>query len=213
MSDGMFSITRSLPLLVTLAAVTLAHANNFVENPGFEAGQKGWLVPTTQEYANHPWDIAEEDPHSGGACASLTSEEPGRYAIGAEQTHKVLQGERYRIEAWVKFSKDARLEGDFPVAYIRATLTEASRLDISDPLGHIHVGLLGGVARSPSVGKLGVPELPSGWRKIEAVIEIPPDAAFLQLNLFVHGVVGTVFWDDVSFESVDAGTPLSKILE
>ncbi len=214
-SPDMFTLSRSLALLVTIFSVTLVHAENLLPNPGFEADQEGWglFLPADDNGAPVEFSVTQQEPRTGSASGILKTEEPRRYAITAKKSFTVSPGEKYRIQAWVKFSKDARLEGEHPAAYIRATLAEASRLDIPDPLGHIHIGLTGDVVRNPLVGKLGVPQLPSGWRKIEAVVEIPPDTAFLGVSLFVHGVVGTIFWDDVSFELVDPKTPLSKVLE
>jgi hypothetical protein len=133
--------------------------------------------------------------------------------VGSTVYVKTSPEERYRVRGWIKFSKDAQLAGDFPVAYIRETLFERMGVPPPNPLGNIHIGLTGDVARQPSIKKLGVPQLPPGWQKIEAVIEIPPDCFLMCLALTVHGVVGTVCWDDVSVELVPAETPLSKVLD
>ena len=207
----MLSLIRSLALLAAISVAPLLHAENLVPNPGFEDGQDGWVlfVPPINEGAKVQWVVVNDDPHSGAACLSMKSDEPIRWAVSSKKAFKVSPGEKYRVQAWVKYSKDAKIEPGAPGANIRVTLV---KLSPSDPLGHIHVGLAG-VVRSSSVRKLNVPQLPSGWQKIEAVIEIPADNDLVDLSLFSQGVAGTMFWDDVSFELVDPNTPLSKVLE
>ena len=211
----MFHHIRPLVFVAAISAVPFVHAENLLPNPGFESGQEGWglFIPADDTGAPVEFSVTKDDPHSGAASGVLKIEEPRRYGITCQKSFPVSPGEKYRLQAWVKFSKDARLEKNFPAAYIRATVSDAARLELPDGLGHIHIGLAGEVARSPSVAKLAVPGLPSGWRKIDAVIEIPPDTAYLGFTLFDHGVVGTVFWDDVLFELVDPNTPLSKVLD
>ena len=206
----MLSLIRSLALLATVSVASFVHADNVLPNPGFESGQDGWVswVPPAHEGAKVQWIVANEDPHSGAACAMMKSEEPVRWALSSKQINQVLPGEKYRIQAWVKFSKDTKIEQGAPGAYVRLTLGQS----VTDPLGHIHVGLAG-VARSPSMGKLIVPQLPSGWQKIDAVIEIPANTSTVTISLLSHGVTGAISWDDVSFELVDSKTPLSKVLE
>ena len=208
----MFSLIRSLALFATFFAAPILHAENLVQNPGFESGQDGWVsfVPPAHEGAKVQWIVANnEDPHSGTACAMMKSEEPVRWALSSKRSYQVLPGEKYRIQGWFKFSKDTKIEQGAPGAYVRLTLGQS----ITDPLGNnIYIGLAG-VARNPSVGKLFVPQLPAGWQKIEAVIEIPANTSSVDFALFSHGVTGAISWDDVSFELVDSKTPPSKVLE
>ncbi|MFZ4776063.1 MAG: hypothetical protein ACOYM3_11895 [Terrimicrobiaceae bacterium] len=212
----MFHHVRSLALLASISIAPILRAENHVQNPGFEDGIEGWrlFLPPPHEGANVQWTAVNDDPHSGAACLSMTIDEPIRCAIPTKRSFKVLPGEKYRVQAWVKFAKDARIEPGNPGAYIRATLFEDRGQSTTDPLGNIHIGLNGDVARSPSTGQLNVQQLPAGWQKIEAVIEIPAnDTESLDVALFSQGVTGTVFWDDVAFELVDPKTPLTKVLE
>jgi len=193
----------------------LLRAENLIANPGFEFGEEKWALFIPPEHVGVPVEltIVSDESQSGAASVSVHAGEPIRFAIGAKKSLSVARGERYRIRAWIKFSKDAEITGEGPVAYVRAKLAESSNLDIADALGHIHIGLTGDVARNPSVQKLAVPELPTGWRKIEAVIEIPDTAVLMGINLFLDGVTGTVFWDDISVELVSPRTPLSRMIE
>jgi len=209
----MLSLIRSLALFATLSAAPFAFADNILPNPGFESGQEGWatFVPPAHEGAKVLWIVANEDPHSGAACAMMKSDEPVRWALNSKRGVKVLPGEKYRVQAWVKYAKDVKIEQGHPGAYIRVTLIEVTGQSTADPLGHIHIGLAG-VARNASVGKLFMPQLPSGWQKIDAVIEIPANTGTVGIALFSQGVTGAISWDDVSFELVDAKTPLSQVL-
>jgi len=207
--------TRVAVVLAALSLGPLLYADNLIKNPGFETELENWklVVPPEHEGAQVDLAVTKEDPHSGMASASLKVEEPVRCSVGSTVYVKTSPDERYRVRGWIKFSKDAQLAGDFPVAYIRETLFERMGAPPPGPLGNIHIGLTGDVARQPSIPKLGIPQLPSGWQKIEAVIEIPPDCFLMCLALTVHGVVGTVYWDDVSVELVPVETPLSKVLD
>jgi len=210
----MFSLIRSLALFATVSVAPFVYADNPLPNPGFELGQDGWasFVPPAHAGAKVQWIIANEDPHSGAACAVMKSDEPVRWALSSKRSVQVLPGEKYRIQGWVEFAKDVKIEQGNPGAYIRVTLLEALGKSATDPLGNIHVGLAG-VARNPSVSKLFVPQLPSGWQKIDAVVEIPANISSVAIALFSHGITGAISWDDVSFELVDPKTPLSKVLE
>ena len=211
----MFPTLKILMVASAVSSTPMLRADTLIANPGFESGEEEWVLFIPPEHVGAPveWTIANDESQSGAASASVKSGEPVRFALSSKKVISVAPGEKYRIRAWLKFSKDAEISGDGPVAYIRATLSEASKLDIADALGHFHIGLTGDVARNPAVQKLAVLQVPKGWRKIEAVIEIPDGAALMGLNLFTHGVTGTVYWDDVSVELVPPQTQLSRVIE
>lgn len=189
-----------------LAAVSA----NLVENPGFEDGDTAWSlgIPSEAEGLVDGFKISKDNPHSGQACASLSSSEPTRYILIAKTPINVSPGDKIKMTAWVRFGYTAVLKTGFPGVYFRAGLMTALKQDISDPLRHLHVGLGGKTARSTSVmEKLAIDALPSGWTKIEGVVEIPEETAYAYPTLVVHGVSGTVFWDDVSIEIVSSKTP------
>ena len=206
---------RLLIAAYSIMSIPLLCADNLIANAGFESGEEEWVlfIPPEHEGAPVEWKIGTDESQSGAASASVQAGEPVRFALSSKKVFSVTPGEKYRIRAWIKFSNDAEILGNLPVAYIRATLSEASKLDITDALGHFHIGLTGDVARNPAVQKLAVPQVPKGWRKIEAVIEIPDDVALMGLNLFTHGVTGTAYWDDVSVELVPPETRLSRVIE
>ena len=193
----------------------LSQGENFLQNSGFESGKDNWIefIPPEHGGASLSWDVSNKEPHSGTASLAMNSTEPARWCVANKKGFPVEAGQKYRVRAWVRFDQDATLETQAPAAYIRCTVSEAAGLDLADPLGHLHVGLNGKVARNPSVAKLNVPALPTGWRKIEAVVTIPPDATVMGLGLFVQGVTGIIFWDDISLEPASADTAASETVE
>ena len=206
----------SFAAALVFASITILRAENLVQNPGFETGEEGWVlgIPPEHEGSAATWAIDSADPHSGASVAVMKTDEPIRWSIATKKAWPVNPGEKYRVMAWVKLGEDAKMTNHDARAYIRLTLLDSSsKLAISDPQGHLHIGLSGDVARNQSVFKLRVPELSVGWQKIEGVVEIPPETVFAGLNLFVHGVTGTIHWDDASLELVSDTTPLSKVVD
>jgi Carbohydrate binding domain len=188
-----------------------AQAENAVQNPGFESDKEGWklFVAPGSEGSEAVFDVATDNPHAGSSAAKLSAVSAIRYGIYPMDMVSVEPGEHYRVTAWVRFGDDAELKSEAPAAYLRATLFESPKVDISDPRGHMHIGLSGAMARNDEVDKLKVTELPKGWTKIEGVIEIPPSVTLMGLTLFDQGVSGSIYWDDVAIEKVDASTPLA----
>jgi hypothetical protein len=60
---------------------------------------------------------------------------------------------------------------------------------------------------------LNTTNLPTSWKKMEGILEIPPGADLVAINLMVHGVSGTIHWDDIVFEAVPAETPFTPALD
>lgn len=207
------------PLLRFLLSVVLAcgwvHAENLVENPGFEGGKEKWgpFIPNESQGVQLTWDVSPADPHEGTAALVMESAEAVRWVLTPKQRFAVNAGEKYRVTAWVKFDKGAQTSGNVPAVYVRLVLSDANQQDIPDPMLHLHLGLSGDVVRSTALSRINVPDLPDGWQKMEGVVEIPPDVALVALNLVVHGVVGSVYWDDISFELVPPETPVSPVIE
>jgi hypothetical protein len=211
-------MSNSPLLLIGLALVLgtpAALADNAIENPGFEAGKEKWgpFIPSESQGIQLKWDVSATEPHGGTMAAEMASGEAARWVLTPSERIPVNPGEKYRVTAWVRFGEGAQLVGNAPAAYVRLVLSDAAKQDIPDPMLHLHLGLAGDVVRSTAIARINVPDLPTGWQKIEGVIEVPPDVALIGLNLVVHGVVGTTYWDDVSFELVPAETPLSPVLE
>jgi hypothetical protein len=214
----MGSASRSLYFFAAaaLAYVQPLHADNLLNNPGFESGKSEWqaCLPTDNKQAMVEWNVARSNPRNGGACAVLKSGEPVRWGISYRKSLIVTPGERYQIAGWVRFTNDDRNIGKEPLAYIRLLLRQPPGVALAaNNQGHLHVGLTGDVARSRSVNNLRTEKLPEEWTQVKAVIEIPPGIGLVGIQPITDDFVGTAYWDDFSFEPVPPGTPLSRILE
>jgi hypothetical protein len=211
----MFPILFTLVIWAGCLGAEDSLAENLVVNGGFEAGKSGWgqFIPEESKSASVSWNISETDPHGGTVAAVMTNPKEARWALNPAARIPVKPGEKYRVTAWIRFGKDAKLEGTFPAAYVRLVFTDAGQKDISDRRLHIHLGLSGNFAWSTALAMLNVASLPTNWKKMEGVLEIPPGADLVGINLMVHGVSGTIYWDDIAFEPVPAVTPLSPALD
>lgn len=196
-------------------------AKNRIANPGFESSSADWklfLAPRTDSGPSQQpvFEVVNDTKHTGNASARLTSDVGERYALKATgPAVDVAPGQRYRVSAWVHFDENAHLaqEGR-PGAYIRLTLSQVSGKDIDDPLLHMHICLNGKAARSPAINKgvCNIYTLPKGWQKLEGVVEIPAGTKTITPELYVHGVVGAVNWDDVEMVEVSKSAPLSQMI-
>ncbi len=207
-----------------MAAALLAHpafaAKSLLKGEGFETGEQEWKIFLPLEHNGSAGAVKFEivkdakEAHDGKAFAELTSTEPIRWGINPGMKD-VKEGKRYRISAWVKFSKDARMTKPGAASvFIRATLHNAAGQDlVEDSIVHFHIGLNGKVTGVKNTSQLAVPQLPTRWEQIEAVVEIPQGAAKVNLVLFINGIIGTVYWDDVVFEEVPNSTPVTRILD
>jgi len=192
------------------------HSENLVLNGGFEAGKSGWgqFIPAESKSVPVSWDISETEPHGGSVAAVMTNPKEARWAMSQSGPRiPVKAGEKYRLAAWIRFGKDAKLEGTFPAAYIRLVFTDVGQKDVSDPRLHLHLGLSGEFAWSTALSMLNTTNLPTSWKKMEGILEIPPGADLVAINLMVHGVSGTIHWDDIVFEAVPAETPFTPALD
>lgn len=204
-----------LALVLAASPVLTIKAANLVENADFEAGEEGWslMVPPESDGLVDPLNYSTDIHHEGSTSAATTSNGPARYALCPKKAIEVKPGQRYRLTAWVYFADDALLERAAPGAYIRGTVLNESKSDVKTPPEHLHIGLKGDVVNSGAfINELNITELPKGWQKIEGVIEIPEGVSFLAPHLFVHGAVGTVYWDDVKVEKVPSTIPLSRVI-
>lgn len=208
----------------TLAAGLLAGlmssalADNLIPNPGFESGMDGWEVFLGPEFrstgAVYEGKVQEGVFHEGSAAVALNTDVPIRYGISstAKNPIPVDGGARYKVTGWVKFSDDAVLQPNRGSVYLRLALLDAPGHATEDPLGNIHIGLDGKVARTPDVAKLVCHEIPRDWQKIEAVVDIPEGQNYVVMGLFADRISGTAYWDDISLERVEKDTPLSPVL-
>lgn len=190
-------------------------AENQIDNPGFESGGDGWTLFLPKD-ENQTLSIVQEEPHSGANCARTFSPTVSRYALKVDGFKvAVTPGQRLKVSAWVRFGDDAVLAEPQPAAYIRLQLRNKDGHEIADPLLHFHICLDGTAARSPVMWgwKKNIKTLPQGWQHLEGVVEIPDGVTTLVPEFFVHGVSGSVFWDDLSLSEVDATEPLSEMVE
>lgn len=215
----MFSPSQLVAAFSLLLLTPAAFANDSLKNPSFESGDVGWSLFLPAEFVGTEavkWEVIQqsEESHEGQSAAVLTGTDPIRWGISAT-TIRVSEGEKYRISAWVRFDQDAQILDKGKVhAYLRATMLDSSGQDVDGNFfGHFHIGLSGDVAGNVKVDLLRVSELPTEWRQIEGLIQIPPGVSKLNLTIFINGVIGKVYWDDVSIEKVPDETPLSRILE
>ena len=201
--------------LTIFAVSMIARADNLAPNLGFEDGNAGWVlfVPPAYQGVRPEWMPTSAESHSGTASAELKSSGQERWGIGFAKRVPVKPGGKYRVSAWVKFAQGAQLSPPAPAAYLRVALYTADNQDAGGRLGHIHVGLGGVAVRSSALARLAVGELPTGWSKLEQIIEIPPDTELISCNVFVQGVAGSVFVDDFAFESVSDDTPAANVGE
>ena len=163
----------SFAAALMLSNITILSAQNLVLNSGFESGKEDWnlFIPPESKGFNSTWTIESAEPHSGASVAVMKTDEPIRWSIANRRPFSVNPGEKYRVTAWVKFGKDAKMDNLDGFPHVRLTLfDDVAKLSISDPQGHIYIGLSGDVARNQSVRKLAVPKLPVGWQKINGVV-------------------------------------------
>ena len=210
-----------------LASASALHAGdpahgekNRIANPGFESGKSEWKLFSASKVETGPseqptFEVAEDNVHGGKASARMTSANGDRCGLKSDgPALGVSSGQRYRVSAWVRFADDARLVQNLPGAYIRLTLSQANGKDIDDPQLHIHICLNGKIARSLIVykGRCNIYQIPTGWQKLEGVVQIPVGTSNVTPELYLHGVSGSVNWDDVEMVEVAASTPLSKMI-
>ncbi len=198
-------------LLAMLSALPVGgRAQNLVANAGFENRLEDWIafVPA-ESAANAPSATAEEtNPHSGSFAVRLEARTSSRFALSSRTGLSVREGERYRVSAWYRASPGAKAAPGTPGLLLRANLSgDVPGVDI--PAGHRYIGPSGAVSTAP--GRDLAAPLAQDWALIEAVIQIPPGAKKMNLNLFAWSLAGTVWIDDVSVEPVPESTPATPL--
>ncbi|MDF3059302.1 MAG: Heparinase family protein [Rariglobus sp.] len=204
--------------LLAVAVVAAPNANR-IANPGFELGDASWtsFIPGESQEKDCSFSISKTDPHTGKACAELKSADHARFSIGPRRIDgdPVLSGERCRLTFWVRADAktDTRSAPGFLVRMILWN-DEGKQLPGDEAL---YVGLNGQVtlqsmAQRPDFSVYSDP-LPVKWTKVEAVFDVPENLGSCKLGrpeFFAHYTRGSVFIDDVSFESVGKEVPLSN---
>jgi len=196
-------LLRVLLLLVALGCrVAFAgSAGELVTNPGFESGMNDWslFVPDESVEKNCHFTISNDHPHSGSACAEMSSGDFARFAIG----HKpiaVTAGVHYQVSAWFRSGPQTEFPPRTPGFVIRLMLNGGHHLQINAE----------GVVTAGNPAVLKNP-MPTEWTQINVVIEIPPGVTtILGPELFSYAK-GALYLDDISIQKVDptvAVTPL-----
>jgi len=202
---------RLFLVLFFVAGLSL-RAQNLALNPSFEEGLDGWtpFIPGESQDKNCNFSFSTDSSHSGVACAQMHSDGFARFGISPKVKYATppQPGDHYRISVWIRADATAVVEPRNPGVLLRLGLG----LHKADSLGgHLYIGLNGEVTRRDAPPVLAQVTLPTAWTKIEAVVELPPDADSMGPILFVQGFKGNLFVDDFSVEKVDASTPTTPI--
>lgn len=172
-----------------------ALAPESLPDPSFEGGGSDVFLLSQRrtikmgEAVEEAWDlprgvtITDETAHTGRKCAKIVNT-TGSYLL---LTHPVRieefpAGCKVRLSAWVKGDKITRGDPSWKTGIVGLSYQQAD-----------------GKWIHPSVEAL---EGTFDWRKVEGVIEIPPDATGLMLRLGLNGATGTMWIDDVRMDRV-----------
>jgi len=194
-------------LAIGLAAGT-ALAESIVANGGFEQGDEGWqfVIPADAEGKGCKWEVVNDNPHSGAKCAMMESEEPARYALCTKGL-RAEPGERYRLRVWVRAAAAATAAEKTPGVCARVTYSGAADANMG-PL-HAHIGLNNKVFLVDKIGTVASGKLPTEWKQLEAVVEVPAEARGFVFALFSLRAKGKIYWDDLDVEKMEKDTPLT----
>jgi hypothetical protein len=191
-----------LSLLVWLATSAPVHGETnpeLVPNGGFEDGVTGWSAFTPEEsHDKHcEFTVVQDQPHSGNSCAKLTSADFARFAVATKPV-PVIAGSHYRISVWYRAGSQAEFSRRSPGFSIRLTLSGV-RLQIGAE------GVI--VPGNPPAMKN---PMPTEWKQLSAVIEVPPGGTSLMAELFSYAK-GPVFFDDLSIQHVEPSEPVTPL--
>jgi hypothetical protein len=202
-----FPLPRAVLALAALAVASALHA--LIPDPGFESGGDEWIhfCPPDSKAAGASLSISAASPRAGKNALRLDAPVLARHGATPREPIAVAPGERYRFSVWLRADESALPANDSAGGLVRLTLLNAGRGDA--PGGHYFVGLDNWIGRDlqpPARARL-----PRDWVKTEVVLEIPAGTAYVVPTLFAWRVRGVVYFDDVVFEKVPAGTPLTTI--
>ena len=198
-------ICRNLPIAVLagLSLAAAASAQNQILNGGFEDLENDWRAFIPPENIDHHlrFTVVEQGAHSGLRVARLESPDTiSRFGVSNLSLIEVAEGERYRLSAWYRAEPGAILADWAPGLVLRATFFGPDKKPAAQ---NMHVGPGGAVSASPG-REIREPSLSEAWTRVSAVITIPKGVTRMHLNLFLWGMQGTLFVDDVMVESVPA---------
>ena len=200
-------IALALPLLFAARLSAAGGPEALTTNTGFEDHLTGWktAVSNDSKDKNCSAAISSDHPHQGFYCMRLETGDYGRVSVSAN-LQPVQPKDRYRVTAWMRAETGVPVREGEPGFLIRVTLFQNGK---DAPSGHILIDAESRVYRGNSPRGAGRNDLPSAWKKIEAVIEIPEDATHASLNAFNWNAKGAVFVDDIMAVKVPPQTPLT----
>jgi len=201
-----------LSTVLSLCAVLRLPAQNLVQNPGFELGPDRWSLfnPPGYENSGAKVEIVNDATRRDSRVARLSCTSVARFSFSSQTRIPVTPGMRFRVKAVYRAEPGAQLDHDSPGLVLRTSFEPQSKAGASIP--PLHIGPLGSV--STVVGKpMAIPSLPLEWTEINAVIEVPPLASIMTLNILVWRMRGTLLVDDVSIELIsDESTLAAAVL-
>lgn len=211
---------RALTLYCTLIFSLLCgalNAQNLLSNGEFEENVKGWTlrIPPETQREDCNFELSEEKPPRAGFSGKLSSVAYARYgAVTSPQNVNLVEGQRYRVSAWVRAGEDFVPKAGTPGFLIRITLFSSLNGNEDASGGHYYLGLGNRLTRGYGTAPLISDEaIPKTWTQIEAVFEIPAETAKMDVSLFVWEGVGSIYVGDAVLELVDDATPLTPILK
>lgn len=189
---------------------------NILENGDFEADLTRWALFAPSVEGLGELHITTDAPHEGAQAGALTSSEAIRYAmVNYAKIGTFVPGGRYRVTAWVRASQDFEPMPGTPGFMLRVSIfpsSPGSIAEFTNPAeGAFYLGSGNKAIRGGDVSSFNDQEIPRVWTKLEGVLEISPEAAALNVSIFVWKGTGSFFVDDVALEEVDASTPLSAV--
>ena len=204
--------------LTALLAFACPAIANLIPNGNFEDGKENWnlWIPPESEDADCEFYVTDESPHSGKACAELSSLAKARYTIAAKRYEdgEVVPGKRYRLTYWIRMAENLDAKGP-PYFLVRFMLLGENSEPIAGARALI-IGLDGKYTIQALQGKLRLNELsaerPTTWTKVESVFEVPINSGATRLDrpgFFAMFIQGSIFLDDISLEEVDDSVTLS----
>lgn len=203
-------------MVITMSAIglsgLLADAENLLQNGDFEQGTQSWslFAPDESQLSDCGFTVTQDAPHGDDNEAKLSSSQSVRYGIvNYVKDHDFEPGQRFRVSAWVKAGEDFVSESGTPGYILRVTMYSTDDGWENATNGSIYLGTDDRLVRVKDVSSFANQDIPQKWTKLEAVFEISPDTAKLNVSAFVWEASGSFYVDDVVLELVSDSTRLT----
>lgn len=193
-------------LLASLLAFTASNvvAQNIVRDPGFEEDTTGWnapYIPNDSLDRNCTFEVVTESPHSGKACARLSSGDNGRIAISPKGTPiPVEPGEKFKVSLWIKAGKNFEGQNNQSGMLLRMDMMNGR-----DSVGIVTIDWKGQsrlLSPQDSPKDFVTEPLPIQWTKMEAEFVVPADTTSMRPAVFLWRGTGEFFIDDFVVERI-----------